>query len=288
MKKIKKQLFFLSERMRVAFLVKKEEWFYRLVIPEKYKPYVKKIKWLITFLSLALSLVAFSSALISFLVSLGFFLLGTFIENILFHYSPLYIQPLPDFDLENEKWLGMTYGHYIDPNTEEIYPMLGMFFNNEIYLRNVHRLLMEWNYGNLSDTEDNIQMSLIFQKNATYTFFVYPNSSRETAKDFFKNAEAERKQFSLTDVQMKHFLQLVMGKGCRMTNKIRLEEFIDLYRNKGFFFFELLLMQGNQPEAIPGLGVFKKKHLKVKNEEDLDRKDVEYITLKLFSLKESE
>lgn len=282
----KRKLFLFNERFRSAILVKKEKCFFNIIIPEKYKGALNISKWLITAVGLISSLIVFPSVLYSFLFAFLLFLVGTFLEKVLFHYSPLYIQPLPDFEIENEKWLGMTYGHYLDPETEETYPMLGMFFSDEVYLRNIHRLLMEWNYGDFFDAQDNIQMSQILRENSTYTFFVYPNPDRETVKNFFQKAETERKQISLTDVQMKHFVQLVMGKGCRMTNRQKLEEFIELYKKKQFFFFELLLMRGNQPEALPDLGVFKKRRLKVKNESDLDRKDIEYGTLKLFSLRE--
>lgn len=264
-------------------MLKREDKFYKLAMPEKYKPAIKKAKWALALLGLVSSLIIFPSILYSFAFSLFLLAIGAFVERVIFHYSPLYIQPLPNFKIENEKWLGMTYGYTASPDMSVVIPLIGLFFSEEAYAKKVYDLLLEWNYGEHIDLDNNIQASLILRGDKEYTFFIYPNAERETAKRFFEQTEAERKKTSLTDLQIKEFLQLVMGKGCKISDKNRFDEFIELFKEKKNFFLQLLVMKNGKPEEIPGVGNFKKLHLKIKREEELDRKDIEYPMLKVFN-----
>lgn len=278
--RIRLQAYLLKNRLHFLVQIKKTDHFFKLIISEKYKKWVKFSKYLITILGLVSSLLVFPSILLSFFFALILFLIQSFIEATIFSYVALYIQPMPEFQLHPEKWLGMSFGYAINSDKTVEIPTVAMLFDDETYARKVHNLIRSWNYGEYNDKDRNIKMSVILRGNNEYVFFVYPSINRKTVEDFFTNAETERKQKSLTDVQFQLLAQLILGKGCRITSTSYLPTFIKRYKPGVPFYFQVFIYNNGNIHVLNDLKDILIHNLKIKNESDLTRKDIEYDIMK--------
>lgn len=177
---------------------------------------------------------------------MGIFLVTQFFDKIIFSYTSLYIHPFPEFELDPEKWSGSIFGYAKSKTSPDFRFIVGWFFSDEDYAKNIHSLLLQWSYGKYNDKERNICLSIILFNNS-YVFYCYPNPNRKTAKSFFANVEKERKQKSLTDLLNRFFITIVFGK----------------------------------PRTIDSIDDFIFYDIKVKRKEDLNRSDFEYDLIRL-------
>ena len=74
-------------------------------------------------------MLVFQSVFVAFGFGLAMYLAVSVIERIIFTYSSLYMHPLPDFEIESEKWVGVFWGFAKEPKGEIEIPLLGMQFS---------------------------------------------------------------------------------------------------------------------------------------------------------------
>ena len=279
-----KKLHLWVNRLRLTFQFRKKGYFFEIIVPEKYRSYIKTTKYFLTFIGLISAFFYFKSVFIAFLFGLGIYLLSSLLEKIIFSYANLYIQPLPDFEIESNKWIAMGFGYAEEPKLKSHIPLVRIVFSNEEYGRKIYSLLISWNYDQLKDVDNNICTSIILDGKDDYIFFCYPSIKRETVTEFFKTCEREWKEKSLTDVQMRDFLTLILGKRFKITPLSYLPTFLKRYRDGSPYLFEIAKTtpQGST-EKIEGTHTIFKFNLKVKNKDELTRKDIEYDLLRTLN-----
>ena len=218
------------------------------------------------------------------LFGLGIYLLSLLLEKVVISYTNLYIQPLPNFEIESNKWIAMAFGYLEEPKLRIRIPLIRMVFSNEEYGRKIHSLLLSWNYDQVKDVDNNICMSIILDGKDGYIFFCYPSTERETVTSFFRTCEKEGKERSLTDVQTKLLTTLILGKGFRITPLSYLRTFLRRYKDGNEYLFEVAkkTVQGNT-KKIEGTDSIIKSNLKIKNKDELTRKDIEYDLLRTLN-----
>ena len=155
---IRQRIILWSNRILFDFKVKREGYFFKLILPGKYKRAVKVLKILLTLISLCSAFFVFQSVFIAFLFGLGVYFITTILEKIIFTYSTLYVHPLPSFELEQEKWLGVFWGYAKNPKNNNEIPLVGLQFSDEDYARNIYDLLLSWSFGEHNDKKNSIKL----------------------------------------------------------------------------------------------------------------------------------
>ncbi len=282
-KTLKQRLILWSNRLRCDIMVQKKGWFFEVIIHERFKLFICIIKIVLTIIGLISAFFLFPFAFIAFLFGLGIYLLCTFIEKIIFSYNSLYIHSLPDFEIEPNKWLGAFFGYAEDPRNPEHIPIIGWVMSDPDYAKKVHTLLLRWSYGELKDEDNNIRASVIVDNDEEYVFFCYPNIDRKTANLFHEDVEKERGKRPLVDVHHKIFAMLVFGKRCKITDNSYFPTFLERYKDGVPYIFRLTVFgDDGQTQHITGLDDFILFNLKIKNKEELSRRDIEYDLLRIL------
>jgi len=188
---IRQRLILWSNRVLFDFKIKREGYFFKLILPGKYKRAVKIFKVILTLISLLSAFLIFQSVFIAFLFGLAVYVISTILEKIIFTYSTLYVHPLPSFELDQEKWIAVFWGYAKDPKNNNEIPLLGLQFSDEDYAKNIYDLLLSWSFGEHDDKDNNIKLSVILTDENSYSFFCYPSIERDTATKFYSKAEKE-------------------------------------------------------------------------------------------------
>ena len=279
----KQRLILWSNRIRFGMMIRRKGRFFQVILHERFKPIVGAIKIALTIIGLISAFFAFQSVFVCFLFGLAIYLISTFFEKLVFSYNSLYVHSLPDFEIEPDKWLGAFFGFAEDPKNPGHIPMVGWIMSDSEYAKRVHSLLLQWSYGKLKDEESNICASVIVDEGGEYIFFCYPNIDRETAAKFYEEVEKERKETSLTDVHHKQMALLIFGKRCQITANSYFPAFRKRYQDGVPYLFRLVVLgEDGHPKAIPGLADFVLFNLKIRDREQLDRKDIEYDLLRVL------
>lgn len=276
----KKRLLLWLNHLHFYASLQKSGKFYKFVVHEKYKKIIKGLKVILTLIGLFTAYIIFQSAHIAFLFGIIIYILTLFLERIIFSYTSMFIPPIPDFELNSEKWLGAFFGYGEDPKGNIQFPLVGWIFSDEEYARKIHTLLLTWSSDKFNDENKSVSMSVILVEEKGengYIFFCYPSIERESAKKFYENIERDRKQSSLTDIHNKYFMMLMLGKKFKITSSSYLPTFRKKYKEGIPFVFRVTVMDNKmQPKQIDGLKDFVFYNLNIKNKKDLTRKDVEY------------
>jgi hypothetical protein len=282
-KTLKQRLILWSNRLHCDIIVQKKGWFFEVIIHERFRPFICIIKIFLTIIGLISAFFLFPSVFIAFLFGLGIYIICTFIEKIIFSYNSLYVHSLPDFEIEPNKWLGVFFGYAEDPRNPEHIPIIGWVMSDSDYAKKIHTLLLRWSYGELKDKDNNIRASVIVDKDEEYVFFCYPNIDRKTANFFHEDIEKEQGKRSLTDVLHKIFAMLVFGKRCKITDNSYFPTFRERYKDGVPYIFRLTVPgEVGLPQNITGLDDFILFNLKIKNKEELNRRDIEYDLLRIL------
>ncbi|SRR5258706_460226 len=276
--RIKRWVFFATNRLHILVQITRENTSIRITIPEMFKPVIKWIKWILSIVGLLTSLIVFSTIIAAFIVVLALWFLGLFLETFTFSYKILFVHPLPDFDIDGAKWLGMTFGGYRSHDGMEEIRAAGMLFSERSYAENVFAWLLRWNQGSRDDRRNNICCSIILKDEESYVFFAYPNPESTIAKRFFKQESEARLLQSSPDKQLPMFFQIVLGKQCKISPKSYIHNFIANYNKGEDFRLEIAYAEHENPVIV---GVFRKDQIKIKRETELSKKDIEFSLVKL-------
>jgi hypothetical protein len=143
--------------------------------------------------------------------------------------------------------------------------------------------LSTWAYGEFDDKEQNVSLSVITHKNNQYTFYCYPSLDRRSAKLFHQAIDDETKRQKKTrdDIHQKLFAFLTLGKVFDIPPTSYLPTFRQSYIRGNQFVFRIFhATDVNQPEAIENLQDFVLYDIKIMDEDQLARKDIEFDLVK--------
>ena len=282
-KSIKQRVLLWLNNVRFSYQIHKKGWRFEIILPERYKRPIRGIKILVTVIGLFSAFIAFGSSVIAFLFGLGIYLFMSVVERIIFSYTSLYVHPLPDFELERDKWLGAIWGFAKQDGNPHDIPMVGMILADEDYARKIHLLLIAWTNGNINDRNKHVSVSVVLLEDNSYVFFVYPSQDRKPAKKFFESVEKKRKEKAPDDVHHRMFMQLTLGKRCEITEQSYFPTFRRRYRPGVPFLFQLVVPGNNgPPRQVTGIQNLLLHDLKIIDRKDLTRKDIEYPLIKIL------
>lgn len=281
---IKRKLYLKIINIRLNFPIKKTDGKIKIVVSAKYKSIIKFIKYILAILGLSAAFFTFQSVFFAFLFSLVLFFVGLLLEKSLFSHYSMYITPLPNFEIEAEKWIGTSFGYAITENMDKI-PLVEWVFSDEEYARRMHSLILAWACGEYRDKEKNVCLSVIINEDSDYTFYCYPNPDRKYAKHFRSEVESEIKKNKATrdDLHKELSVLFILGRNFDITEYSFLPEFKRKYKSGSPFLFRIMYNNDESQgcEEIEGLKNFIFYNLKIKKEKELTRKDVEYDFLRL-------
>lgn len=280
---IRQRLILWSNRVLFDYKIKREGYFFKLILPRKYKRPVKVVKVLSTLISLLSAFFIFQSVFIAFLFGLAVYVVSTILEKIIFTYSSLYVHPLPSFELDQDKWIGVSWGYTKDPKNNHEIPLLGLQFSDEDYAKNIYNLLLSWSLGEHDDKKNYIKLSVILTDKNSYSFFCYPSIERETASNFYRDAEKEIKKESANDIQNRIAMMLILGKSFDILEGSYFPTFRKRYKNGVPYLFQIGIPgKDGSVQQVPNTKYFIFYNLKILNKSDLTRKDIEYDMVRIF------
>ena len=193
--KVKKRIFLFKNRLLYGFRIENIKGKRKLVIHDKYRNAVKLLGHGTSILGLVSSFIAFSSVWISFIFAAVLEIVGYLFSKIFFSYTNMYVHPIPDFEIDPEKWIAMGFGYANSPQNQITdIPVITMVFSDEEYGRKIFSFIKTLSYGQLDDKKKNILARVVIIKPDCYVFFLYPNPMRRTAKEFFRKAVRSNKK----------------------------------------------------------------------------------------------
>lgn len=143
----------------------------RIQIQEKHE---RKVKWIIRILivlGIVLSIVSFSTWYYALGISLGLFIIGQIFEKIIFTYTIMMVQPLPE-KWDGSKWSMMVVGVHGDKY------VLAFGFDKKEVADDFYNTISLWN-NNESINDNNINISLVLEDKYNYSVHVYPSIERD-------------------------------------------------------------------------------------------------------------
>ena len=126
----------------------------------------------------------------------------------------VFIHALPNFEVDNNKWVGVGFGYASPPNREYDIPLVSMMITDLDYAKKIESLFLQWTGGLYKDEDKNVQIRIVATKPDEYIFLCYPNPKRPLAKDFFDQVKQELRQTSLEDEIGEGHITFVLGKKC--------------------------------------------------------------------------
>lgn len=281
--KLKVQLFL--NRLRYNIQIEKDGKLFKIILPERYKNIIKILKYSIIILSLFSSLFTFQSIFVSLVVAIFFYFITTLFEKIIFFYSGLYIPALPDFEIKPEKWLGTQFGiGKIQGKENYDVPIVGPVLSDIKYAKKIHSLIFSWTEETYKDSDKNVSMSAIYEDD-NYFFFIYPNLEKKRIEQFHSKLKEEVNKKDPNGVTSLKFMFQVIGRRCNITKRSLFPYFKSKYENgiPILFRFYIKLENSNKTKKIDDLKDFVIYDFKIKNRQELTRKDLEYDLIKLLS-----
>jgi hypothetical protein len=274
--KVKRRITLWFNRIRGNYSVKNKDGRIRAVIPDHHRQTVTYIKYFFTVVGLLSGFLVFTSVFVGFGLGIFIFTISSMLERIVFRHSYLFIHPLPNFDLDNEKWVGCGFGYAVPPNSTSQIPLVSMMVIDQEYAKKLTSLFLSWTGGKYHDEEKNIQVTVVVTKPNEYIFFFYPNPKRPVASRFFQSARDKLRQKSLTDEIREGHVTLVLGKRCSVNSTSYFPQFRKRYRSGVPVMFDFVLPPYGTPRSTHGIPSFVLFDFQIKNESELTRKDFVY------------
>jgi len=169
------------------------------LVSEKYESLVKWSLRILTGIGIATSILTLRW---HYALALSFFLclIERLLETLAFQVTTIYVQPIPE-EWDNDQWLAMI--SYQVRNARHV----GMLIKTKEQAEKLYECIKAWNYGQYEDTENNIRLSFVIEKNNSYTTFLYPSPERSSIKKFKENIDYEM----FTKKELKEHQQIVVS-----------------------------------------------------------------------------
>jgi hypothetical protein len=210
------------------------------------------IKWILrglTIFGILTSLVTlnwyFSFSLAVFLV-----LLNAFIEKTIFYYTSLYVNAMPTFKYEPDKWIANSFlsmGHPKDPRSNKI---VGLVFNDKRYAENLFNLFRDWNHGNSDNKDKNFNLTFVTDEDAYYVY-LYPSFKKKSITKMHRKVKNNNKLKKYGKEHLGLIMSFILCKKFSTRHGYGLGMFVDIQpNNKPFLLAAFSPVEGGNPEAI--------------------------------------
>ena len=163
-----------------------------VALNEKYEPYVKWLLRILTIIVIGISLFTLPFT-ISIILTIFLIVVEKILENVIFQFTTLFIQPMPEYELGS--WLAMIYLFNSDTSCMK----MGMVFPDEGKAKAFLDCIRSWNYFENNDINNNICISFIIEDGyEEYSTYIYPSYERESimrAKEIVEKERLEKREF---------------------------------------------------------------------------------------------
>jgi hypothetical protein len=164
---------------------------------------------------------------------------------------------------------------------------VGMVFKDESCGKKIFDGITNWNYNKREDSENNIQISFILEKDDTYTTYIYPSEERRTIVNTLANLERDAEKEMLEDIKRKEkpdvkeprllIMGQVLNKNIPNPKNSNFMKFISTFSEGDRFEFGAYTLLGDNPKQISGIEPIFKSYLKIKRRCDLSSDEIEYF-----------
>lgn len=188
-----------NKRRTIIRLETRGEKLPHFVISAKYENSVKWALRILTIIGILASVITFKWYL-TLSLSIILIIIERVLEIIAFQVISIYVQPIPEWD--NDQWLAMVF-YKIEEAKH-----LGMLIQTQDQAIKLYNCILQWNYNEHIDMEDNIKLSFVIEEDNTYATFLYPSHERRSVKlfkekveyDMFKRKEMKEHQQILISI----------------------------------------------------------------------------------------
>lgn len=254
------------------------EWhglFPKLIVHEKFENIIKWTLRILAAVGIATSFITLSYK-IGIMVSIILFLIEQFLERTIFEYTLFYIQPIPDFDIEYERW--MTTGYFLLHDKKYLavghLNHIGPAYDNKEYAHKFFSYIRSWNNNLDHDQANNINISIILEDEKYYTMYFYPNQNKEEINHFFSKYKDELALKKYGKRQQELVLQLIFYHK-NLEQGLFFKNFISDLQIMPNFFFAPFFIENENILMIEELRI-EKSQIKVKHRNDVKKDEIEY------------
>jgi hypothetical protein len=250
--------------------------FPKIYVHERFEKIAKWTSRTIVAIGIGVSLLALPTT-IDFLVALLLLGLEVMVEKIVFEYSIIIIQPLPDFKIDEAQWL--TNGYlFPNPAYKEEYNLQNHFgpcYKDEKYARKFFEYLKSWNQMSSDDTENNICLSFVLEEDNSYTTYIYANPNRKWIDEAFNVYQEANKVEKYGKIQQSLVMQMVYWKTLPNKKGTLFHSFVSTQDENGLFHFCPFILNDKHTFALEDLTI-KKYHYSYKKRRDVNKMDIEF------------
>lgn len=249
----------------------------RLIVHEKYEKLIKWTLRILVIIGILSSILTLPFWWMSLIFAFILFGLEQFLEKTIFQYTSIFIQPLPNFTYDPQRWLGMAFAFPVQSEKERLLNVVGCLFDDEDYAKKFFNLLRAWNYMNKIDYERNICLSFIIENDENYSVYLYPNLERDIVKQAFKEIEEERKFEKYGKEHQQLVVQIIFCKQFSYGPDSQLKKFIETQqKEKPFWLMPFIKTQDGRFKILENIDPILIFHFKVKKRDELTKKEIEY------------
>ncbi len=273
-RRCRKGIKYWFNRVRSSYKLSKGTSGFKILMPLRHRPIIRAGKYIFGAIGLLLGLITFGSIFTGFMAGLVLFLICYLLEKISFIHEYLFVHPLPDFDLDGKKWVGMGFGYFSHPLTGDI-PVISMLVTDEEYAANLSRLFLSWSGGVARDDQKNIKIRIAVTGPTEYIFFIYPHPERRPLSQFTQSARDKLKEESLTDEISVTQASVILGKRCHIGPDSFFQEFRRTFGDMGTVLFDFSVPPyDGRVRDIPGVTRFTLFEVEILDKASLKREDI--------------
>lgn len=246
-----------------------------LILSERYESKTKWILRTIAILGISSSLISIEKWYYSLGLSLIIFIVEQFLENVIFEYTSLVVQPLPDFEIETGQWRANAF-MMTKEKKEEYPPYIGPAFLNKEYAIIFFSYIKSWGANQIESEEDKIVLSFIMEGNGKYTTYIYANPARKNVQLQFDYIGAISALEKYKKSHQKLIVQMIYWNTLPINDGYSIKEFLDKYKSGDKFYFIPFVIDNNDKikEPLTELAILKTS-FKLKSREELTKYDIE-------------
>ena len=248
----------------------------KLILHEKFE---KPVKWILRILAAVGIVISFLTLpyWIGVIITLIIFGVEQLFENVVFEYSVIVQQPLPDFEIEYDQWLTNGYflldTKYQNPNGYLNY--FGPVFKDKDYAIKFFNYICSWNQNNDLDIENNICISFIIESDVSYSTYLYDNHNRKWLNSMFLKYQKSMEPKKYGKQQQSMVVQMLFGKNLKMQKGMFFHQFREQQQNDKPFYFVPFYIHNEKPILIKELKIWKTNY-KIKGRSELTPDEIEY------------
>lgn len=245
----------------------------KLVVHEKYERIVRWAIWILGLIGVGSSLLSINKWYLSLGLAVLIFAITTFVQKSIIQFSTILVKPPPRFDTSRSEWKSMGFAF---PKRNSDPPMLGPVFKSKEHAIEFFDLMVEWNFGEYVDSENNICISLIVESYKDYSVYIYPNPDSKAVDEFFSATEKAQAFEKQGKKQQELVALTIFSRVFPYGPESNMKKFVRYYEwGKPFLFTVFYFDEDDNLTFVDEIKPIFKTHLKYRKREYLPEGSVE-------------